>query len=71
MLRYVGLEANPVLVSTRKNGVFFFPTLKGFNYVIASVILPNKIKDRCKGFDNFEIFRILLYGIIQAPHLSR
>ena len=43
MLRYAGLEANPVLVSTRANGVFFFPTLKGFNYVIASVIISNKI----------------------------
>ncbi|WP_405609002.1 DUF3857 domain-containing protein [Polaribacter sp. Asnod1-A03] len=37
MLRYVGLEANPVLVSTRSNGTPIFPTLEGFNYVISMV----------------------------------
>ena len=37
MLRSVGLKANPVLVSTRKNGVPLFPTLNGFNYVISMV----------------------------------
>jgi transglutaminase-like putative cysteine protease len=37
MLRFVGLNANPVLVSTKANGVSLFPTLEGFNYVIAMV----------------------------------
>ena len=37
MLRYAGLKASPVLVSTRTNGVPLFPTLEGFNYVIAMV----------------------------------
>lgn len=37
MLRFAGLDANPVLVSTRANGVPLFPTLKGFNYVISMV----------------------------------
>ncbi|WP_298884337.1 DUF3857 domain-containing protein [uncultured Polaribacter sp.] len=37
MLRSSGLKANPVLVSTRKNGVPLFPTLNGFNYVISMV----------------------------------
>ena len=37
MLRVANLDANPVLVSTRNNGVPFFPTLDGFNYVIAMV----------------------------------
>lgn len=41
MLRSAGLEANPVLVSTRKNGVPFFPTIKGFNYVISMVEFPD------------------------------
>ena len=37
MLRYAGLNANPVLVSTRNNGIPLFPTREGYNYVIAAV----------------------------------
>ncbi|MBD0832875.1 DUF3857 domain-containing protein [Aestuariibaculum sediminum] len=37
MLRYAGLQANPVLLSTRDNGVPMFPTLNGYNYVIAAI----------------------------------
>ncbi|WP_165731898.1 DUF3857 and transglutaminase domain-containing protein [Polaribacter sp. 20A6] len=37
MLRSSGLDANPVLLSTRTNGFPLFPTLEGFNYVIAMV----------------------------------
>jgi len=37
MLRYAGLDANPVLVSTKSNGVPVYPTRNGFNYVVASV----------------------------------
>ena len=40
MLRSVGLDANPVLVSTKSNGVPVFPTRNGFNYVVAAVSLP-------------------------------
>ncbi len=40
MLNEAGIEANPVLVSTRDHGVPFFPTIDGFNYVIAAVNLP-------------------------------
>lgn len=39
MLQSAGLDANPVLVSTRDNGVPMFPTREGFNYVVASVQL--------------------------------
>ena len=41
MLRYVGLTANPVLVSTRSNGIALFPNRTAFNYVIAAVETPN------------------------------
>jgi hypothetical protein len=41
MLRSAGLEANPVLLSTRTNGFPIFPTLNGFNYVIAMVELED------------------------------
>ena len=37
MLRYAGLEAHPVLLSTKSNGVPVFPTRSGFNYVIAGI----------------------------------
>jgi len=40
MLREVGLNANPVLTSTRNHGIPIFPTTDGFNYVIAAVELP-------------------------------
>ena len=37
MLRAAGLEANPVLVSTRDNGVAVYPTVDAYNYVICVV----------------------------------
>ncbi len=37
MLKYAGLDANPVLVSTKSNGVPVYPTRNGYNYVVASV----------------------------------
>ncbi|MBT8244085.1 DUF3857 domain-containing protein [Winogradskyella sp.] len=37
MLKSQGVEANPVLVSTKDNGIPLFPTQKGFNYVICMV----------------------------------
>ncbi|WP_291866035.1 DUF3857 domain-containing protein [Maribacter sp.] len=42
MLRAAGLNANPVLVSTRSNGVPLFPTRYGFNYVVAVVKIDGK-----------------------------
>ena len=37
MLRYAGLNANPVLVTTRSNKIALFPNRDAFNYVIAAV----------------------------------
>ncbi|WP_248722136.1 DUF3857 domain-containing protein [Seonamhaeicola sp. ML3] len=37
MMRYAGLDANPVLVSTRSHGVPLFPTREGYNYVVTLV----------------------------------
>lgn len=39
MLRSANFNADPVLVSTRANGIPMFPTLDGFNYVITCVEL--------------------------------
>ena len=40
MLCTVGLKANPVLVSTRANGISIFPNRTAYNYVIAAVEIP-------------------------------
>ncbi|WP_370392321.1 DUF3857 and transglutaminase domain-containing protein [uncultured Winogradskyella sp.] len=42
MLRSQGVEANPVLISTRDNGIPLFPTRKGFNYVVCMVQHQNQ-----------------------------
>ncbi len=41
MLRYAGLDAEPVLVSTIENGIPLFPSIFGFDYVIAKVNLDD------------------------------
>lgn len=41
MLRAAGLDANPVLVSSKRNVIPLFPTLKGFDYVVCSVRYPD------------------------------
>lgn len=43
MLRYAGIDANPILVSTRSNGISLFPSRTAYNYVIAGVELQNQI----------------------------
>lgn len=43
MLRNAGLKANPVVLSTRNNGLILQPNLSSLNYVIAGVELDNKI----------------------------
>ena len=43
MLRKAGLDAYPVLLSTKSQRIPLFPALKGFNYVIAAVELPQGV----------------------------
>ncbi|AWH85016.1 transglutaminase [Flavobacterium album] len=43
MLRYAGLNANPVLVSTRSNKIALYPNRTAFNYVITAVEIDGKI----------------------------
>ncbi|OAB76040.1 DUF3857 domain-containing protein [Cochleicola gelatinilyticus] len=44
MLRYAGLNASPVLVSSKNNGVPLFPTTKGFDYIVAGVEGNNTVR---------------------------
>ena len=37
MLREAGIDVNPILLSTRSNGIAFFPNRSSYNYVIAGV----------------------------------
>lgn len=43
MLRYAGIDANPILVSTRANGISLFPSTSAYNYVIAGIELENQV----------------------------
>ncbi|AWG25172.1 DUF3857 domain-containing protein [Flavobacterium kingsejongi] len=43
MLRYAGIGANPIILSTRSNGIAFFPSRTAFNYVICGVEIDNGI----------------------------
>ena len=43
MLRYAGLNADPVLISTKNHGMPLFPTRNGFNFVVAGVVLNNEV----------------------------
>ncbi|MEX0998190.1 MAG: transglutaminase domain-containing protein [Flavobacteriaceae bacterium] len=43
MLKEANLDAYPVLVSTKSNGIPLFPTNTGFNYVICAVKVNNEL----------------------------
>lgn len=43
MLRFVEINANPVLISTRSNGISLFPNRGAFNYVISGIETDNGI----------------------------
>lgn len=42
MFREAGLQCSPVLISSKSNGIPIFPTLNGFNYVVAGVKIDGK-----------------------------
>lgn len=43
MLRYAGLDANPILVSTQAHGIPLYPSRSSFNYVIAAVEIQDDL----------------------------
>lgn len=42
MLRNQGIDAHPILVSSRENGISFFPSTNAYNYVIVGVTIDGK-----------------------------
>jgi hypothetical protein len=64
MLRFAGLEANPVLVSTRSNGIALFPNRTAYNYVIAAVEIENDII-LLDASDRNSVLNILPFRIIR------
>jgi len=42
MLRYAGIKANPVVISTKDNIIPFFPTVDRLNYVVAYAVINEK-----------------------------
>lgn len=64
MLNACGVAANPVLVSTKENGIPMFPTLEGFNYVIAGVDLGEELilLDATEKFGNPNILTERVYN---------
>jgi hypothetical protein len=43
ILRYAEFNANPILLSTRSNGISIFPSITAFNYVICGIELNNDV----------------------------
>lgn len=60
MLNSAGLNANPVIISTKEHGVPVFPNITGFNYVIAAVEIDGKqvLLDATNKYTTFNILPI-------------
>ncbi|RBA28491.1 DUF3857 domain-containing protein [Flavobacterium tibetense] len=43
MLKYAGIDASPLLISTRSNGIAVFPNRTAYNYVVAAVETKDNI----------------------------
>jgi hypothetical protein len=43
MFRYAGIEANPIILSSRGNGISLFPSRTAFDYVISGIELNGQI----------------------------
>ncbi|WP_282134190.1 DUF3857 domain-containing protein [Seonamhaeicola maritimus] len=61
MLRHAGLNANPVLVSTRTHGIPLFPTREGYNYVVTWVKLPDGSVALLDATDKYSVPNVLPY----------
>ncbi len=57
MLNYAGVQTQPVLLSTRDNGIPLFPTLRGFNYVVAAAKINGEycLLDACNQYSAIDV----------------
>ena len=64
MLRYAGLDANPVIISTKDNMIPLFPTVDRLNYVIAYVRMNGKeyFLDATEEFSDINILPLKDYN---------
>lgn len=58
MLRYAGIDANPVIISTKDNVVPYFPTVNRLNYVVAYAVI-NETKYFLDATDEFSDINVL------------
>jgi len=60
MMRYAGLIANPVLTSTKDNGIPVYPTIDGLNYIVCGIELNKKtiLLDATNQFSNQNILPV-------------
>ncbi|WBX76254.1 DUF3857 domain-containing protein [Tenacibaculum ovolyticum] len=64
MLRFAGINANPVLVSTKNNGIPLFPTRKGYNYVISKVNFSDGKYILLDATEKYSLPNILPYKVL-------
>ncbi|AYN66858.1 DUF3857 domain-containing protein [Euzebyella marina] len=64
MLRYAGLKANPVILSTKENAIPLYPTLDRLNYVIAHASINGKdyYMDATEEFSDINLLPIRDYN---------
>lgn len=58
MLRYAGIKANPVVISTKDNIIPYFPTVDRLNYVLAYAVIDDK-KYFLDGTEEFSDINVL------------
>ncbi|WP_209405683.1 DUF3857 domain-containing protein [Pseudozobellia sp. WGM2] len=64
MLRYAGVKANPVILSTKENAIPMFPTLDRLNYVIAHASIDGRdfYMDATEEFSDINLLPIRDYN---------
>ncbi len=64
MLRYAGIKANPIVLSTKENAKPYFPTLERMNYVIAHAKIDDKYyyMDATDEFSDLNMMPIKVYN---------